>query len=462
MSILKLQKGSILQPLVMQQDHTSAVKKVDLRNQVAQRNQQTGQLYDYTHPTYQGTISTPEHKSLREHIIDGLNKIDRNGDNMVAGLVTQPVKSAMRLLRFDKSYFSDIHNDDDVLGGVTNMGIDALATYPLAKGLSTGLANTVKIGGLVGDELSPVIKGARNTFNSTSDLPLTTRVKNAFNAGLANYDLPGDQTGHSYFDMKPGEALKQMAIDKANIPKGGMVTDGSMSINSHPLFWNSLARNSEDFTIVRPGSDQVLNSSGYMGKRVLEAVPEEMKPYADFVTKNYNKKINAFEKSKMLDRESLEDWKSRNSPNKNIMDRLLEKPNMYEKFLENYKPNLDKPIDITNAKTGLNFPKTNINPAEPYVTEEGIDEIHSPTVVAPSAMAINGVSDRFKNILGQAFNNVSNKFLGKIVPVYSPTAPSSDYMNTFYQRMAERMSERYNPDGTVNTTFVRGPNWRDY
>jgi hypothetical protein len=84
----------------------------------------------------QGTVNTPYKKSVREKIIDVANQIDRQGENPVAGIVTEPVKAAMRLMRADKNFDLSSSNSADIVNaigeGALQTGIDALTVAPIA------------------------------------------------------------------------------------------------------------------------------------------------------------------------------------------------------------------------------------------------------------------------------------------------------------------------------------------
>lgn len=83
-------------------------------------------------PTDQGTIRTPYQKSVREKIITGLNHIDDDGDNAVAGIVTQPAKAALRLLRPDR-YFDGVQSDADVGRALGGLALDAASVGPIVS-----------------------------------------------------------------------------------------------------------------------------------------------------------------------------------------------------------------------------------------------------------------------------------------------------------------------------------------
>ena len=83
-----------------------------------------------------GSINTPYKKSVRENIIELANKADRRGENPVMGIVTEPVKAAMRLMRADKNFNFDSSNSADIarsIGeGALQTGMDALTVLPIA------------------------------------------------------------------------------------------------------------------------------------------------------------------------------------------------------------------------------------------------------------------------------------------------------------------------------------------
>lgn len=92
-------------------------------------------------------LSIPQPKSVREKMIAGLNTLDRNGDNPVAGIVTQPLKSALNTLRPDK-YFDGVRNDNDVMAGVGRFATDAAMVVPALEevgAMRQGLRGTINL-----------------------------------------------------------------------------------------------------------------------------------------------------------------------------------------------------------------------------------------------------------------------------------------------------------------------------
>lgn len=82
----------------------------------------------------QGTIHLPYNKSVREQMLSGLDKVDKDGQNMVAGIVTEPLKAGLRLLRPDK-YFENVQSDADVGPALAHMGLDAAQLAPVLEGI---------------------------------------------------------------------------------------------------------------------------------------------------------------------------------------------------------------------------------------------------------------------------------------------------------------------------------------
>lgn len=89
-------------------------------------------------PQDRGSISVPYNKSIRESMLSGLNSVDRDGKSEVAKIVTEPLKSGLRLLRPDK-YFDNVHSDSDIGGALGSMGMDALNIAPIVAGAAKGL-----------------------------------------------------------------------------------------------------------------------------------------------------------------------------------------------------------------------------------------------------------------------------------------------------------------------------------
>lgn len=81
-------------------------------------------------PKQDDTLTPTPDKSIREHAMNGLDYLDRNGQNAVVGIGTQPLKSALRLMRPDK-YFSNVHSDDDIKNGAIGLGMDAAMVAPI-------------------------------------------------------------------------------------------------------------------------------------------------------------------------------------------------------------------------------------------------------------------------------------------------------------------------------------------
>jgi hypothetical protein len=120
----------------------------------------------------QGTVHTPYKKSVREKIIDVANQIDRQGENPVAGIVTEPVKAAMRLMRADKNFDLSSSNSADIVNaigeGALQTGIDALTVAPIAA------------------EAAPFIKGAalKNAFKKYKQLDVPKPIGSVNNVPI--------------------------------------------------------------------------------------------------------------------------------------------------------------------------------------------------------------------------------------------------------------------------------------
>jgi hypothetical protein len=221
--------------------------------------------------------------------------------------------------------------------------------------------------GVTAEVLWPGIKSAKNAFKATSDLPMGKRVVNAINTGALKARIDGDVTGHAYFNMTPEAVQKAMSEEVANLPKNALSYDKNMSINSAPLYWNQAARmKNQGFTIVRPGVDQSLNTMGNQGRRVAEAIPNDVKSlYPDIVEEHANRvaylrSLGDEAGANMVEKRGITPnlLMSLQSEAASSVDPLRKE--YYNQFLQNYKPTLDRSIENVNRATGLNFPMSNI------------------------------------------------------------------------------------------------------
>jgi len=247
--------------------------------------------------------------------------------------------------------------DGNYLSGAAKMA----AMFPLANMVPIPKGSVAKV----------INKGVQ-AFKSTPDLKMTKRIDNAINAASLGVDYPGDRKIHSYFAMSPEEVMQTNMSEINNLPRGAVSMDVNMSANSSPLFWNEAARQAKkDFTIIRTGANQPLNSAGTKGRRVERAIPEEvLQAYPDIVA-GFEDRVK-----RLTDIGDLKMAKAikKDGVGQEVMSELYENMRTgspreaefarrsYEKFLNNYLPELDKPIDAVNRVTGLNFPKSKVSP----------------------------------------------------------------------------------------------------
>lgn len=279
--------------------------------------------------------------------------------------------------------------------------------------------------------MRPAIRQAGSTFRRTADLPLTKRLSNAFNSATLKFDKVGDVTYHSYFNMTPDAVRKAVSAETANLPKGAMSVEFSMSKNSAPIYWTQ-AQRAEGFTPVRTGDMQALNWSGSQGRRLAEAMPKNAAQYVpefEELTEAVNQRVaylrqmntpESIRQAAQLEKEGAMGAFISDLPNLSIDNPGAGK--ILNEFMENYKPTLDKPIIGMNQKTGLNFPLTNI------------DRSYSrPVFEQPTIYSIKGspFRDRFLPAMGDYFKKRANRwYLGDMnfKPTSAPAAPAPERM----------------------------------
>ena len=310
-----------------------------------------------------------------------------------------------------------LRDPGSVASELPGLMLNSLQFLPAAKGINNA-----------SNFFSPVVKNAAKTFQNTSDLPLRTRIKNAINAGTLEVPVEGDIDSHSYFMMSPKEVQSAMVKERAQLPRGAYSFDDNMSANAAPLFWNQIARSPKDFTFVRPGTSQLLNSAGTKGRRVVQAfpkIPEDYIPEISQVKQGINNRIEFLKKLDTDDARTTiakieeEGWVPE------LLDMLPYSRNndarhaaIMEVFMSNYKPVLDAPIERVNLRTGLNFPNTEIVS----------DNKNLSRYVQPSVYAIKGnpLRDRLAPAAKKAFLNNLEEFylkgLFKGQPVENPNA----------------------------------------
>jgi hypothetical protein len=292
---------------------------------------------------------------------------------------------------------------DPSLENVIRLGGDLLQAVPFTRGVAGG-ARTL------GKDLSPYVSKATKTYKATSDIPSAyNRLRNAIYSGSTAHELPGDMMHHAYFRMTPEQVTAKIAAEKAGAPAGAMLGDLNMSINSTPLYFTNATREAKAFTPIRTGEMQLTNSYGWRGKRVEDAIPFEIK-------QKYSKELSEFKNTQL-------DWENRiknaapedrtnlmleklayeedNNPIKTMLDYARrEEPDSYRKFIQNYKPEMDRPIERLNNATGLNFPMSKVT-----------DDYFLPGFYeTPTAISIKDPAARVKSILQGAGKNALKTF----------------------------------------------------
>jgi hypothetical protein len=161
----------------------------------------------------QGTVHTPYKKSVREDIIDLANQIDRQGENPVAGIVTEPVKAAMRLMRADKNFDLSSSNSADIaraIGeGALQTGMDALTVAPIAA------------------EAAPFIKGVGKTaiknVTKTPSINALSKLNNrkVLNIPKTNLELLSTNfKKDKFFNKEVFDIKKAESINRLSTPEG--------------------------------------------------------------------------------------------------------------------------------------------------------------------------------------------------------------------------------------------------
>lgn len=321
-----------------------------------------------------GTVSA-YNKSPREKLMSSIYKVADVGNGALTGIVAQPALSATKLLRPDK-YFDGVQSDSDVGRSVGEMAGDVLAVAPVAPYISAGAkmvgSEAKQIARATADAFEGSLGYAKDTYRATSDLPFAKRVRNAAYSGSASKSRIGDVVDHKYFHMSPEEVSRAMVSEKIDAPRGAVIADFNMSANSSPLYWAQTAKDAggaKTFTTVRTGGLQEVNNTGVNGKRVSAA-------FSDAVTPKYNNYVDEASGVKEILDNSLASGKINREMYNSTMDNLNPNRRMFRdmhasknsfphlrEWFENYKPTMDKGIEMVNANTGLNFPMTTIKGA---------------------------------------------------------------------------------------------------
>jgi len=307
---------------------------------------------------------------------------------------------------------------DIIYKGVTDplslSGMDFLNTGMHALGAMPFAAEAVQGTNL----LSRGLRGATTAYKGTAGMASRTgRVKNALNAGAIDLGyLKGDVTGHSYFNIPADDVAKMMSQEMAALPKGAFTFDGSMSKNSAPLFWTQAAR-SKGFTAVNPGKTQPLNWAGNKGKRISNALPENIEsilPNASKYTQELQNRISllkqtgnpeSLQRAAQLEKDGITQQLILDLPYAAQNDNTIK--GSLRQFLDNYKPTLDNPILEVNKKTGLNFPMTRI-------ADENVGRFISGLYEQPSIYMVKGNPlSRVPQIIGDYAGQRAKAFFGR-------------------------------------------------
>jgi hypothetical protein len=387
--------------------------------------------------------------NVLDNAIDIINPASYiNAGGRTINNLAHPLSTGQRLFNGARDLTYNLAGDNagwnNVLDAAGMLG-DAATFIPVARGFSA--ANK---------ELKPFIKGAKQTYGLTGDLPFAKRFKNALNAGTTKYELPGiDNSNYVHHVFGPGmsseQALAEIAKQKAGAPMGALMGDTNMSLNSTPLYFQSAARGAESFPVVRTGEFQGLNDWGFKGKKISQSIPQRV--YTDYpnIIDEYNAGVNTanFERQARLDRiardpsltdaERLQFTNEADMMHKRDMGNIIPErqamryvnaePGLFNEFATNYKPHLDAPIGTLNQRTGLNFPGT----------QYGVDEWGTPFWKAPTAFSVKGsFAPRYNAIAKKA----GNAFLDNSAFNFKRLKNADDITN--YENLQNNLNSSHN------------------
>lgn len=182
---------------------------------------------------HQDKVEAPPNKSIREKLITGLNHIDDNGDNMVAGIATQPLKAGLRLLRPDK-YFDGVQNDSQVGSALANLGMDATMVAPVVSE-TAGLVPTNWLSRL------------RMESSGVPDVGLANLVKGSKEADLLKQRATALGEGNDWINQWKDDPKIQRRIVANNkkimeeVTKYGIPAEGQPQIDPKQYLHTSLA-----------------------------------------------------------------------------------------------------------------------------------------------------------------------------------------------------------------------------
>src|SRR5574343_450009 len=281
----------------------------------------------------------------------------------IASSILNPLFYLDQYAKASKGAADLILNPNDALQNLSGVALNSLGALPVINELAAASKFLPKASNTL-----------VNTYKATGDLPFKQRVRNAVNTAPLKIPNQGDVKGHSYFSMHPDEVREVMSREITGLLKGSYSFDGNMSKNSAPLFWSQAAKNSKDFTIIRPGVEQGLNWSGIQGKRVINALPEDAikyMPYIDDYVESVQSRVDylrqlgttkSLKEAARLEKEGVKSAIIADLPFNSMDNKEVQK--VMTQFMNNYKPVLDNPILEVNRRTGLNFPLTKITSSE--------------------------------------------------------------------------------------------------
>lgn len=333
-------------------------------------------------PSSQGEIKSGN-KSLRETIMSGVYKLNDSGNgNGTMNLLTSPILAGGRLLRADK-YFNSVQSDSDLKDALFNVGMDALEVAPVGAGIAKAGKFAGEVGTAFNQSVKPYITQGKNTWNATKNLAPLKRLDNAVYTATTAKQVPGDVMGRSFFNMDADHVANKINKERNQMAKGGYATEGSLSINSSPLFFKTLSRLGKDYKVIRTGKGQLVNTSGYKGNRVFDAIPEQLK-------EGFMNEINSLESTAKMLSDNKGMQKSFVQSSKDMLSGQMldmaanQYPRFYREFLENYKPIMDEGITALEKKTGLGLKPTKLKEAHegtfdaPFYVQPTVGVIKNP------------------------------------------------------------------------------------
>jgi len=379
-----------------------------------------------------------------------------NAAGRTAGALVRPFNTAGRLFNGARDLAYNLAGDDvgyDNVLDVAGIVGDAAMFIP---GVSTGMRGL----GAARKELLPFVKGAKETYSLTGDLPFAKRFRNALNAGTTKYKLDNIDDSkyvkHTFGSNYTSEqALAEIAQQKATAPMGAMMGDGSMSLNSTPLYFQSAARGIKEFPVVRTGVFQPMNDWGFKGKKISQSIPKRV--YTDYpdVIQEYNQGVNRLnierqarldriakdpslsnaERTRMISEADMLYKKETGNiiPERQALKYVENEPGLFNEFVTNYKPHMDASIASLSERTGLNFPGT----------KGYIHKLYGPRWEAPTAYSVKGsFAPRYKAIGNRAIDAFKKEFNPNLK---IKTGTNSSAADEFDRVAPAAINQRYDP-----------------